>query len=184
MSKKYRRYEKMTKLEKIQKVMDVLKIITRIVLVLLIIGASLSIIAGIISLASPHSSFFSFLEKLFIEADLTLTNTERGTVLLLATIPLILYIFLAFNTYKYFEKEIEEGTPFTLNGAKMVLRLGIIYIVIDLVSDILVAIFESIFTFSQGKIESISSFEVGLCLLFFSLIFSYGSDLLEKRDNN
>lgn len=78
------------------------------------------------------------------------------------------------------------GTPFTLSGAKELLRLGILalaipagYSVIATVwQTIAVRIFENVEKVSTG---SLGSFSLGVMFIIGSLLCRYGAELAEKK---
>lgn len=86
----------------------------------------------------------------------------------------------------YFKRELRAGTPFTLGGAKELLRLGILalaipagYSVIATVwQTIAVRIFENVEKVSTG---SLGSFSFGVMFIIGSLLCRYGAELAEKK---
>lgn len=86
----------------------------------------------------------------------------------------------------YFKRELRAGTPFTLGGAKELLRLGILalaipsgYSVIASVwQTIAVRVFENV---EKVSIDSLGSFSLGVMFIIGSLLCRYGAELAEKK---
>ena len=88
---------------------------------------------------------------------------------------------------KYFENELAAGTPFTYDGAKEILRLGILSIVIPLAISILEGIVFGIFllffpAIADMDINNSSSIGTGIMLILASFIFKYGADIIEEKN--
>ena len=86
----------------------------------------------------------------------------------------------------YFKNELADGTPFTFNGAKQMLRLGIVSIVAFLVAQIIVGGVESIIIeYTKLKLNTdISigdSVSTGVIFIVVSQILKYGAELSEKH---
>lgn len=85
----------------------------------------------------------------------------------------------------YFKHELEAGTPFTLEGSREILRLGILTIAIPmgalLLEGIAYGVFQVLYPMAeQMNMEDISSIGLGVMFLVASVIFKYGSELREK----
>ena len=84
----------------------------------------------------------------------------------------------------YFAVEEKEGTPFTENGAKLTLNLGITAIVLSVVSSATQGIIYELMKLSELIEEFTNSWGVmlGVTLILFSLIIRYGADLEKNRE--
>lgn len=86
---------------------------------------------------------------------------------------------------KYFENELQAGTPFTVAGAKEMLRLGILSLAIPVGLSVVVTVIWGIFSWSAGLPET-SDFNIsigggGLFCLLLSAIFFYGAEVAAKK---
>lgn len=88
----------------------------------------------------------------------------------------------------YFRHELAAGTPFTFEGAKEMMRLGILTICIPIgtaiVAGILYAIMAAAFS-NVSDIKFSDAFSVGLGVMFIvmSLICKHGAEIAEGRQN-
>ena len=87
----------------------------------------------------------------------------------------------------YFTRELKDGTPFTLEGARQIQRLGIITVSISFGSQILYAIIKAIFEriYKGSTSDSIylpNYILLGLFFILLAQIFRYGAELKEKAD--
>lgn len=87
----------------------------------------------------------------------------------------------------YFKRAQADGTPFCLEGAKELFRLGILSIAIPFGSMILAQIVQAVLTLGMQNIEPLSlnfgsSISIGVLYLVMSLICRYGTELLAKKD--
>lgn len=84
----------------------------------------------------------------------------------------------------YFRRELDDGTPFTLGGAKALMRLGILAICIPLGAQTIAAIVSAAAGLSGDmslKLSSGGSVALGAMLLVTSLICRYGAELYEEK---
>lgn len=93
--------------------------------------------------------------------------------------------FVARTAHCYFANELAAGTPFTLDGAKELFRLGIITICVPLGSLILAEIVSGILAGFLNcddalKIENGGSVALGVMFIVMSLLCQYGA---EGREN-
>lgn len=89
----------------------------------------------------------------------------------------------------YFAHELTAGTPFTLNGAKELLRLGILTISVPLGALILAQIVSGVIAEFIGcgeafKLDGGDSVTLGAMFLVMSLICKYGAELREKSEDD
>lgn len=86
----------------------------------------------------------------------------------------------------YFAHELTEGTPFTLNGAKELLRLGILTICVPLGTLILAQIVSGVIAEfvccgEAFKLADSDSVALGVMFIFVSLLCQYGAELREEN---
>lgn len=87
----------------------------------------------------------------------------------------------------YFKNELTAGTPFTLAGAKEMLRLGILTICIPLgcliVAEIISGIIAGFLNCDDLlKIENGGSVTLGVMFIVMSVLCRYGAELTERKD--
>lgn len=86
----------------------------------------------------------------------------------------------------YFRHELEAGTPFTFAGAKELLRLGILTIVIPCAVSVIGAIVYAVTSAVTGggsEFDFNVSISLGLGIMFIimSVVFKYGAELAEGK---
>lgn len=91
---------------------------------------------------------------------------------------------------KYFTNELADGTPFTLKGAKELMRLGIVNVIVSVVASMIAsggvnvaAQFISDIDLSKIGMDDAMSGDLGLgiVLMIVSLICRYGAELTEGK---
>ncbi len=91
---------------------------------------------------------------------------------------------------KYFKFEINEGTPFTFEGAKKLKKVGILAIILPIIVEIISLVGamillantpELITDSSSTEITYASSIGMGIVILLFALIFKHGAELNEAQ---
>ena len=88
---------------------------------------------------------------------------------------------------RYFENELAAGTPFTFDGAKELMRLGILAICIPIGTSIVAGICYGIFKLVMpdvGDVEMHSGVSVGLGVMMIvaSLLCKHGTEVSEKTE--
>lgn len=114
-----------------------------------------------------------------------------GTIWAATVVGMILCIgefFVSRMAYRYFDNELKAGTPFTVEGAKELLHLGISTIWIPLVSMILAQVVQGTFSQLMKDVEKLSledfdSVAMGVVFLIVSLLCRYGAELKDKSEN-
>lgn len=180
---------KMKTLNVIQKLSKIGKVLSKIMFIFCIVGFC-GCIAGILSMAlgAPTLKF----------GDVTLEgilNTEAevtiGTVYAAMVAGMILCVgeaVLAKFAEHYFKRELADGTPFSLGGAKEMQRLGILTICIpigiQIIAEIVYAVMEQTM---QGvaplRLDNAGSVALGVMFLVVSLICKYGAEIYEESKN-
>lgn len=95
--------------------------------------------------------------------------------------------FVARMSYRYFDNELKAGTPFTLDGAKELLHLGISVIWIPILSSVLAQIGQEIIAQFAEDVQKINfdgnnSVILGVMFIFISLLCKYGAQLQEAPE--
>lgn len=93
---------------------------------------------------------------------------------------------VAFFAERYFGNVLSAGTPFTHEGAQESFRFGLIAIIASLASSIasgiVLAILSIVFSgLPEVDVSSSVSLSTGLFFLFLSLIFKYGAEMREGK---
>lgn len=170
---------KKNNLEKIQKTMKVFQTLTKIVLVFSFVAIAFTLVAGSVSLMADKLPFGELLQRLLIEADRTIDNREIGIALLCESVVLIFGAIEAICVCRYFKLELSEGTPFTETGAKSITKLGILFIVVDILSAAFSSAMEKFAFFSEG-IDNGGGIGIGICLILLAMVVRYGAELEQR----
>lgn len=182
----------MKSLKTIQTLAKIGKILSNIIFVCCIVGFC-SCVVGIISLTLGAETF-----KL---GGITIHSMiENDTGMNLPTLYASMAVGMLFCAAEaviskfaevYFKNELSDGTPFTLRGAKELLRLGILTIAIPLgtaiVRSIGVAVADNFYPgIDKLSMDEFSSVGLGVMLIVLSLFCRYGAELNEgnAEDSN
>ena len=97
-------------------------------------------------------------------------------------------MLICHKAYVYFSFELEKGTPFTDEGAKLLLKVGIMNISISVMAFILSNIVYHLMSKATGnmsplKFYSTGSLTLGIMFVVTSYMLSYGADL-EKENSS
>lgn len=176
----------MKSLNTIQTFSKIGKILSKIVYICCIVGICGCVI-GLIGLSLGANVLK--LQGQNIETYLNENNLSLKSVYIIIVVGIILCIgelIVAIFAYKYFDNELEAGTPFSFDGAKEMLRLGILMIAIpfgtNLISQIVIGVFKEFFTEGNNlEITFDSSFLLGGIFIFMSIICKYGAEILNHQ---
>lgn len=174
-------------LKTVQTLAKVGKIIAKILSIFCIIGAvgaSVGFVAllGVQALTPDNSSGFGGIFRSVL--DLSLDYAILGCIF--AVISCVGEFILCRYAVKYFDNELAAGTPFTHEGAKEILRLGILAIAIPMAISIAEGIVFGIFLLFSANISDVdmggsTSIGTGIMLIVASFVFKYGADLTEEK---
>ncbi len=177
----------MKSLNTIQTISKIAKVFSSILFVFSIVGFCLCTV-GILSMAFDIESFklggVTFESILQDKADLS-----EGALYAVAAQGMIYCAgaaVLAKFSEVYFRHEIDAGTPFAFDGAKEMMRLGILCVCISIGEEIIASIVTSVIakTFADAAaldMDTTGAVTVGIALIFISLLCRYGAEL---ADNN
>lgn len=169
-------------LKTIQTLAKIGKIISKVLFILCIVGAA-GCIAGIIGLALIPEGYkigdvtiHGLIEKHAECSVNSIFGAVAGAAILCVGEAVLCKI-----AEKYFIKELADGTPFTFDGAKAMLKLGICTIAIPLATTVTAQLADLIVTKALGAdsiLSHSSSVSVGLGIMFIvtSLICRYGAE--------
>lgn len=143
------------------------------------VAIAFTLICGSVTLMADKVPFAEYLQKLLVEAEQTLSNQELSIGLLCESVVLIFGAIEAIFVYRYFKLELSEGTPFTEAGAKSIFKLGILFIVVNVLSATFFSAMEK-FSFISERIDNGSGIIIGLILIFFAMVVRYGAELEQQ----
>lgn len=173
----------MKTLKTIQTLSKVAKILSTIVFVCSIIGCVSCIIgavclgAGGAILQAGGYDFAKLIQESSGKTIETLYATMACSVILCAG-----EIAISKFAQLYFKHELEAGTPFTLSGAKEMMRLGIIIVSVSIGTTIVAAIVYAIIkavNANVGKYDvgNYSSIMTGIVFMIISLLLKHGAEV-------
>ena len=181
----------MKTLNTIQKLSKAGKILSRIAFVFALIGFC-GCVVGLVSIRWGSASVIQWggvtLHGILSRSDAydlkTITATLSGILFVCAG-----EAVLAWFAARYFQNELKTGTPFTLSGAKELLRLGILTCAIPLGSAMAASIAEGIVSsylraardsYSDIFFNNDGSVALGVMFIIMSLLCRYGAE--QKAD--
>jgi len=175
-------------LSTIQTLFKIGKILSMIVFVCSVVAASLSLV-GIICLAAGAEKVFQIggVTVHGIIANKTCITTDQMiSAISFCFIVIVAEAVLAWFAKTYFKRELVAGTPFTLEGAKELTRLGILTIVLPMGANIVAAIVNGIlaeFLSNTWKfdIDNGGSVSLGIMFLILALICRYVAELEQGK---
>ena len=169
----------------VQTVCKVCKILAEISFVLLLVVAVLIVACGVYIgsdgfdklLAEMTESEALVLEEMLQGADITKEYIAAMFVSLAITVLAEAVVAKFINVY--FKHELKAGTPFTFEGAKEMLRLGIITIAVPAGASLAAAIYMSAATVGSGKWDISIEVSLGMGLVFLALspLLKHGTEL-------
>lgn len=176
----------MKTLNVIQRLSKIGKVLSKIIYICCIIGfcgcavGAVALLVGAETVKLGGVTLHSILEK---EADISL-----GSVWAAIAVGAILCIgefFVSRMAYSYFENELNAGTPFTFEGAKELMHLGISVIWIPIATAVLAQITQSVIAQCTENVEKLSldgfdSVTIGIMFIIISVICKYGAELNER----
>ncbi len=165
----------------LQTIAKVAKIVCKVVFILCIVGGVGSLI-GLLALVVFGPSLVGGLGHQF-ENEAALLSSISGCIA--GAITCAGEVVLARMGERYFDRELEAGTPFTKDGAKEIFRLGIASLIVSVATSIASGIVFGIFwifepSLSAEELSSGISIGTGLVCLLLFVIFSYGAELREQ----
>lgn len=169
-------------LKTVQTVCKVCKVLAEIAFVLLIVGAVLVLACGIFIGAGKMDALMSsgalVLDEMLQQSGVT--QEYVTAVFICMTIIIVAEAVVAKFINVYFKHELKAGTPFTFEGAKEMLRLGIITIAVPVGASLAATIVFDIMAAGSG-LDSEFNFEIslgmGLMFLALSPLLKHGTEL-------
>ena len=176
-------------LKTIQTLSKVGRILSKIVFICSIIGI-IGCLAGITCLAAGLDKTIKLdgvtIQGL-IEKEAEVSIGDLYAAMAASLVLCVCECILARFAELYFKHELKAGTPFTLEGAAELKRLGILTVSLALGGSILAAIVHSVMKqamegvaeFKGGDVGSVS---LGIMFLVMSLVLRYGTERMEKAN--
>ena len=169
-------------LKTVQTICKVCKVLAEIAFVLLVVGAVLMLACGIFIGAGKMDALMSsgalVLDEMLQQSGVT--QEYVTAVFICMTIIIVAEAVVAKFINVYFKHELKAGTPFTFEGAKEMLRLGIITIAVPAGASLVATIVFGIMAAGSG-LDSEFNFEIslGLGLMFLALspLLKHGTEL-------
>ena len=172
----------MKTLETIQKITNAFKILSKVVMICSTVGA-IGCAVGIIGIAFIPDAFklggvtiHSIVERAADES----IGTGYASMAF-GMIQCVGYAILGKLSFKYFDNEVNAGTPFTESGAKELNLLGLYTVCIPLVcnfaSEIVLRVLKrTLEDVADVDINYYSSVFIGLLIMFIGLLCKYGAE--------
>lgn len=167
----------MKSLEVIQKIVKVLKILAKIAYIFCIIGAVASAIGAASLFAIDENSEIWKKALEAIQPDTIDLAAVRCTCLT-GVFVCAAGAVLSWFSKRLFEDELAAGTPFDRNICKDVLKVGIIYLAVSVVSGIIIAIIYACFKLDADG-SGFPGFTTGIVYIICWLLCRYGADVKE-----
>lgn len=175
-------------LKTVQTICKVCKVLAEIAFVLLIVGAVLVLAAAIFTGTGNFDALVSsggvVLDDMLRQTGVT--QDYMVAVLVCMTIIIAAEAVVAKFINVYFKHELKAGTPFTFEGAKEMLRLGIITIAVPVGASLAATIVFDIMAAGSG-LDSEFNFEIslgmGLMFLALSPLLKHGTELRLRAQN-
>lgn len=171
----------------IQTLAKVAKVICQVVFILSLIGG-ISSLVSLIALGIVHGlNFDEKLLKFFVEVDEKMNMPTLYFTGIVGVLGCASSCVTAKFTQKYLEKELETGTPFTLDGSKQLLKTGIIVLVVPAITSALVGIVYGIFYFFLPTTQEAGvSVDIGLgvAMIILSVVFKYGAQAFAETEKS
>lgn len=176
----------MKSLKTIQVLAKIGKILSKIIFILCIVGFCFCI-AGIVSLAVGFDGvkLGSVTIRGILENKAGMSVPSLYAAMALGALYCTAEAVLSKFAEIYFRNELADGTPFTHRGAKELMRLGILTIVISLAAAILGGAVIAIASHYNPEVEMIQNHSffsgLGVMMIVMSLFCRYGAELREGK---
>lgn len=180
----------MKTLETIQKLAKVGKTLSKIAFIFSIIGAVGTAvgIGGVAVLGDDALKLGGDSVTSAIQNESDMDIPAMIAAMAVGMVFLIAQIFISKFAEIYFKNELSDGTPFTVRGAKELLRLGIICIAVSLGTALVCSIGLGVASYlipsieeASNEIEGIHSVGIGIAFIVCSLLCRLGAEMNESQ---
>ncbi len=176
----------MKSLKTIQTLSKIAKIISQIVYICCMvgfIGCAVGLVASFIAgnaLTLDGAAINDIFDNEAASMGTTLATLIAGLILCAGE-----YV-VARMAYRYFDNELNAGTPFTLEGAKELMRLGIFVIGVHIASTFLAQVAQSIISMMMENVGELAledgdSVALGIMLIVISVFCHYGAEIVARQ---
>lgn len=168
-------------LNTVQKICKVCKVLAEIAFVLFVVIVALMLAAAIFTGTGKLDALLSSgaldLDEMLQQYGAT--QEYVTAVLVCMTIIIAAEAVVAKFINVYFKHELKAGTPFTFEGAKEMLRLGIITIAVPVGASVISAIYLTVVTADSGDWNFSVKISLGMGLMFLALspLLKHGTEL-------
>ena len=173
----------MKTLNTIQTLSKVGRILSKVIFIISLVGGILCL-AGIVSLAVIPDGFKlgGVTVHSMIESNAEVTLGTCYAAMAVGAVMCAGEAVLCKLAGRYFTHELEAGTPFTFDGAKEMIRLGIFTICVPIISTAIASLAYAIMKAAFGDVADLdigSSFSVGLGVMFIiaGLLCRHGAEI-------
>lgn len=174
-------------LNTVQKICKVCKVLAEIAFVLFVVIVALMLAAAIFTgtgnfdalLLSGGVVLDDMLQQTGVTQDYMVAVFVCLTIIIAAEAVVAKFINV------YFKHELKAGTPFTFEGAKEMLRLGIITIAVPVGASVISAIYLTVVTADSGDWNFSVKISLGMGLMFLALspLLKHGTELRLRAKN-
>lgn len=176
-------------LQIIQVLAKIGKIMSKIIFICCIVGFC-GCIVGIMSLAIGATATLkvgSVTLDSILQAEAHINETTLYTIMLVGMLLCAGEAVLAKFAERYFRRELADGTPFHMDGAKELFRLGILTICIPLGTLIAAEILQGILAGVLPNVETMDlkgfdSVDLGVMFMVLSLFCRHGAELQQRAE--
>lgn len=176
----------MKSLKYVQLIFKIGKILALVAFVFCIVAASLTALSLVLlPLAQGALSQVRIDGRTIEEFVMDRSGVSLSASYVSLAVSLVFYgagIYLTRITYRYFEHELEDGTPFTHRGAKEMRDVALQHVFVSLACIVLCAIGLAIYHFATHDsidLDNRGTLWFGIGLFLFSLLVDYGADVRE-----
>ena len=172
----------MNTLQTIQTIAKIGRVISKVIFVFCIVGFCLCAVGAVsLALGTPTLKLGGVTLQGILQENADMTTGSLYAALAAGAITCVGEGILAKFASRYFTKELADGTPFTVDGAKELLRLGILSVCIPIgiriASEIAQKILETALT-DVEPLKGIPEVSVGICVMviILALVCKYGAE--------
>lgn len=173
-------------LKVIQTFAKIARIVTKVLFIIMIVSGAASLVGALTVFGVPTLKIFGQnLIDLIMGAE-SVKLESAGFECLSATVACASSAVVMGFASHYLKNELRAGTPFTYEGAKEILRLGIISIAVPAGASTVIEIINTVHLhyFPDAFAESFSvSISAGLLMIVAHFVFKYGAELAEKKND-
>lgn len=168
-------------LNTVQKICKVCKVLAEIAFVMFVVIVALMLAAAIFTGTGNFDALVSS-GALILDDAIMYSGAAQEYVVAICVAIIIVFsaeAVVAKFINVYFKHELKAGTPFTFEGAKEMLRLGIITIAVPSAASVISAIYLTVVTADSGDWNFSVKISLGLGLMFLALspLLKHGTEL-------